>query len=122
MKLPSGRIAFLLTAGLLLPAGAASAGPGADGRWNVRVVTLAGACSKVAEYPVLIRGGQPRYDGPEAVTVTGSVGPNGTVTGQIAQLGGSAQVQGRLSGRRGRGTWTTSALGGCSGHWEARKI
>lgn len=97
------------------------AGPATDGKWTVIVVTEAGRCEKVYRFPVIIENGQPRYGGSESVTVSGQVAANGSVNGVISQWGGSAQVRGRLSGRLGKGTWTTSALSGCSGYWRATK-
>lgn len=94
---------------------------GTDGKWIVDVVTEFGRCNKAYRYPMIITEGRPRYSGLEGITVSGQVAADGSVSAVISRFGGSAQVAGRLSDRRGRGTWVTSALGGCSGRWRATR-
>lgn len=112
---------LVLSLSLAIEFSSAWARPGTDGKWTVKVITESGGCNQVSRYPVIIEDGRPRYRGPEVISVSGQVDPNGSVSGVISQFGGSAQVKGRLSGRRGSGTWVTSALGGCSGRWRATK-
>lgn len=112
---------LITTACLIVQDGTASARMNADGNWSVEVVTEAGQCDRSYQYPVVVQNGQPRYGGADAVTISGQVASSGAVSGVISRFGGSAEVRGRLSGRTGRGRWTTTALGGCSGYWLARK-
>jgi hypothetical protein len=92
-----------------------------DGNWSVEVVTQKGECG-VYRWPVIVQNGRPRYGGPEDFNVSGTIAPNGAITGVISRGQDRANVRGRLSGRWGSGTWT--AAGGsrsCSGHWTAEK-
>lgn len=114
-------IVLITAACLMAEDNKASARTNADGTWSVEVVTEAGQCDRSYQYPVVVENGQPRYGGAEAITISGQVASSGAVSGVISRFGGSAEVRGRLSGRTGRGRWTTTALGGCSGYWLARK-
>jgi hypothetical protein len=92
-----------------------------DGRWSVEVVSEKGDCG-VYRWPVIVERGRARYGGPEDFTVTGSIGPDGRVSGAIIRGQDRAVVNGRLSGGWGTGRWT--AAGGsrnCSGRWTAEK-
>jgi hypothetical protein len=92
-----------------------------DGHWSVQVLTDRGACDRASRYPVLIQNGQVRYGGPEAVTATGQVAPNGAVRGSLIRGEDRAYVTGRLGGPFGQGTWTTSGTHACVGRWNAEK-
>jgi hypothetical protein len=71
---------------------------------------------------VQIENGQARYAGTEGFDVQGNVRPNGQVTGSISYGQDRADVNGRLSGSRGTGTWTASSTSrNCGGRWEAEK-
>jgi hypothetical protein len=93
-----------------------------DGTWSVLVVTEKGGCDQAYRYPVVIQGGEVRYGGPEAFDVSGKVGTNGAINARIARGNAGANVNGRLAGNLGSGTWVASSgSGACSGRWEAEK-
>lgn len=109
------------TLGLMPQAASAQANPH-DGRWSILVMTETGNCDKAYRYSVQIENGQARYAGTEALDVTGSVRPNGQVSGAIAYGQDRADVIGRLDGARGTGTWkATGTSRNCGGKWQAER-
>jgi hypothetical protein len=93
-----------------------------DGRWSVEVITERGECDRAYRWPVIVEGGRARYGGPENFNVSGTISPNGSVSGTITRGQDRAQVRGRLSGGWGSGTWTATASSrACSGRWNAEK-
>ncbi|MBA1158121.1 hypothetical protein [Microvirga mediterraneensis] len=92
-----------------------------DGRWSVEVVTEKGSCDRAYRYAVIVENGRARYGGPEDFNVNGQVGRNGAVSASISRGQDRANVSGGLSGRTGRGTWSTSGGRVCSGYWNAEK-
>lgn len=93
-----------------------------DGRWSILVMTENGNCDKAYRYSVQIENGQARYAGTEGFDVQGSVRPNGQVSGSISYGQDRADVNGRLAGNWGTGTWTASSTSrNCGGRWEAEK-
>lgn len=111
-------IAAAVSAAVLLSAGSAGAQQQFNGSWSVEVITEKGECSKAYRFPVVIEGGRARYGGPEGLSATGSVSPNGSVTGSISSGQTRADIQGRLAGAAGSGTWASR---GCSGRWVGEK-
>lgn len=121
MKSP---IAASLLAGLavLTPLGFAQAAA-FDGNWSVLVITEKGACDQGYRYEVAVGGGKVTYRGAEAVTMNGTVAPNGAVKVSVAG-GGSrmAQGSGTLLAQSGSGKWSGKSQGGeCTGRWEAER-
>jgi len=92
-----------------------------DGTWSVEVVTEQGNCDRAYRYSILIENGRARDGGPEAFDVTGQVRSSGAVTGSISRGNNRADVNGRLQGAVGTGTWTASGSRNCSGRWNAEK-
>ncbi len=92
-----------------------------DGTWNVEVVTEQGSCDRAYRYVIVIENGRARYGGPEAFDVTGRVRSSGAVSGSIAYGDSRANVNGRLQGAFGAGTWTTSGSRTCAGRWNAER-
>ena len=112
-----------------LPLGLAIAGgpPAAfaaaqDGNWSVLVITEQGTCDRGYRYSVKVADGRVVYQGDAAVSLNGTVAPNGAV--QVSIKGGDkdASGTGRLSANAGAGTWRGSGSAGtCTGSWEAER-
>lgn len=119
--MPTHTIQALALGAGLLASGVEAQGANFDGRWSVEVVTEKGSCDKAYRYPVIIENGKTRYGGPEGFEVSGSVSPNGAVSGSIARSGTQANVRGRLASNSGSGSWSTSGSLACSGRWNADK-
>lgn len=114
-----GAIAVL--AASALPASApAFAATNFDGQWSVLIVTQKGACDRAYRYPIKIDNGSVGYAGSASFTVSGKVGPNGTVIVTVARGSQSANGQGRLSATDGSGQWV-AGTGDCSGTWTAER-
>jgi hypothetical protein len=118
------RFAMAFGLGLTL-IGAASAAPAGrhDGTWSVQMVTDSGLCDRSYSYSIAIENGNVRYipnPGDAQATVSGRVGPDGTVDLDIHRSIAKADASGRLNGKSGSGTWQLSMLG-CSGRWTAQK-
>jgi hypothetical protein len=120
--------ASALTAFALLTASAFPAAPapmGAtkqsfDGTWSVLIVTEKGACDRAYRYPVRISNGAVGYAGEASFNVSGSVGPNGSVTVMVSKGNQSARGSGQLSASDGSGRWVAGS-GECSGSWTAER-
>ena len=83
-----------------------------NGRWSVLILTERGECDRAYRYPIAIENGRVRYAGEAGFNITGQVGANGAIQGNIAQGDTRANVRGRLSGGAGSGTWTVVTLKG----------
>lgn len=93
-----------------------------DGRWSVEVITEQGECDRAYRWPVVVENGRARYGGPENFQLSGTIQPNGAISGTIARGQDRANVRGRLSGGAGAGSWTAQAGSrNCSGRWNAEK-
>ena len=120
--------ASALTAFALLTASAFPAAPapmGAtkqsfDGTWSVLIVTEKGTCDRAYRYPVRISNGAVGYAGEASLNVSGSVGPNGSVTVMVSKGNQSARGSGQLSATDGSGRWVAGS-GECSGSWTAER-
>jgi hypothetical protein len=108
--------ALSLTAGLILsaPAGADNF----DGTWSVSLVSSGGMCGSGTSSVLTVRNGSVR--GGSGVSVSGQVGPSGSVSLSLNKSGISGFASNRLSGTSGSGSWSVASLG-CSGHWTARR-
>jgi hypothetical protein len=91
-----------------------------DGAWSVLIVTESGKCDRAYRYPVKIENGAVGYAGSASFTVSGKVGPNGTVKVTVARGSQSANGTGQMSATDGSGTWTAGS-GECSGTWTAER-
>jgi hypothetical protein len=91
-----------------------------DGSWSVLIVTQKGTCDRAYRYPVKIENGAVGYAGSASFTVSGQVGPNGTVTVTVARGSQSANGTGQMSATDGSGVWTAGS-GECSGTWTAER-
>lgn len=122
------RPASALTALAILSASAAPAFPAPmsvskpnfDGTWSVLIVTEQGKCDRAYRYPVKIENGAVGYAGSASFTVSGKVGPNGTVTVTVARGSQSANGTGTMSATDGSGVWTAGS-GECRGTWTAER-
>ncbi|MEG9529648.1 MAG: hypothetical protein MIL41_28395 [Hyphomicrobiales bacterium] len=104
-----------------LASGAAHASNRFDGAWSVVAMTESGTCTGPYRYPIVIRDGQVDEAGGNGVDASGHAGEDGRITGTIRRGLANVAVSGRLSGAAGRGRWTLSGLGSCSGRWTARR-
>src|SRR6186997_1503069 len=120
--------ACALTALAILAASAAPAFPAPiasgkanfDGNWSVLIVTEKGTCDRAYRYPVRITNGSVGYAGEASFNVSGSVGPNGSVTVMVSKGTQSARGSGQLSATDGSGRWVAGS-GECSGTWTAER-
>jgi len=94
-----------------------------DGIWHVQLATDSGTCDASASYSIAVENGSVRYipgPGSSPATVSGRIGPDGTVDLDIRRSIAKADASGRLRGKSGSGTWQLAMLG-CSGRWTAQK-
>jgi hypothetical protein len=98
-------ISAALPLGLAIASGPPAALAAAqDGNWRVLVITDKGTCDRGYRYNVKVADGRVSYQGDAAVSLTGTVAPNGAV--QVSIKGGDkdASGTGRLSANAGAGT------------------
>ena len=85
-----------------------------DGLWNVTVLTRAGSCEPLSQYPLIVKDG--KVSG--SADVSGSVGSAGLVKVSIH----GAYANGQLNANGGSGRWNGASGGiACSGRWEASR-
>ncbi len=110
--------ALAFSTGVILSGGAMSEPAKFDGIWSVQLVADAGLCGSQGQ-TLTIQDGRVRAGGAD-VSVSGQIGPGGSVS--LAMQKGPAQgsASGKLSGRSGGGTWAVSTMG-CSGRWTAQR-
>jgi hypothetical protein len=108
-----------LTAGALV-SGAAFAEPAKfDGVWSVSLVADGGLCGSGTSSTLSVQNGSVRAGG-AGVSVSGQVGPSGSVSLALQKSGVQGTASGKLSGTSGSGSWSVSTLG-CSGRWTAQR-
>jgi hypothetical protein len=108
-----------LTAGALL-SGSAFAEPAKfDGVWSVSLVADGGLCGSGTSSTLSVQNGSVRAGG-AGVSVSGQVGPSGSVSLALQKSGVQGTASGKLSGASGSGSWSVSSLG-CSGRWTAQR-
>ena len=116
-------VMLALGAGLSSPAmlpAAARDGSTFNGAWAVELVTESGmVCDSRYSYSVSVQEGQVRLVSGRNATMTGRVGPDGTVGLSVTNGTATGAVSGRLQATSGGGTWKVSSL--CSGRWTARR-
>ena len=111
-------IALTLSTGVIV-AGSAQAGPKFDGTWSVQLVADGGLCGSGASQTLTVQNSSVRAGG-SGLSVSGQVGPTGSVSLALQQSGVEGSASGKLSGASGSGSWTVSSLG-CSGRWTAQR-
>lgn len=109
-----------LSASATLPA-AARDGGAFNGAWAVELVTESGmVCDSRYTYSVSVSEGQVRLLSADSkATMSGRVGPDGTVGLSVSNGTATGAASGRLEAQSGGGTWKVSSL--CSGRWTARR-
>ena len=111
---------ILASCALLLSAAAAEARTPFDGQWNITFITQSGDCSPTYSYSINIGNGAITSPGVE--TFRGNVTSSGAVRASVAVQDKRASGSGKLTGVRGRGTW--SGFSGdqrCAGAWTAER-
>jgi hypothetical protein len=112
-------VALALSAGAILSGSALAEPAKFDGTWSVSLVGNGGLCGSGASSTLMVQNGSVRAGG-SGVSVSGQVGPGGSVSLALQKSGVQGTASGRLSGSSGSGSWSVSSLG-CSGHWTARR-
>ena len=108
-----------LTTGVIL-SGSALADPAKfDGVWSVSLVADGGLCGSGTSSTLMVQNGSVRAGG-AGVSVSGQVGPSGSVSLALQKSGVQGTASGKLSGASGSGSWSVSSLG-CSGRWTAQR-
>jgi hypothetical protein len=111
--------ALSLTTGMIL-SGSALADPDKfDGTWSVQLVASGGICGSGTSQSLTVQDGRVQAAG-SGVSVSGQVGPSGSVSLALRKGPAQGTASGRLAGASGSGTWTMSTLG-CSGSWTAQR-
>ena len=111
---------ILASFALVLSTAAAEARTPFDGQWNITFITQSGDCSPSYNYSVNIENGAITSPGVE--TFKGNVTGSGAVRASVAVQDKRASGAGKLTGVRGRGTW--SGFSGdqrCAGAWTAER-
>src|SRR4029450_7831061 len=113
-------VAALATAAAVPALSPAEAGAGYDGGWGVGVITKEGICDPSYRYPIRITNGNLGNAGTATVSISGKVGKNGAITGNVSPGDETATGTGRLAGSHGTGSWS-GGNGACSGVWQAER-
>jgi hypothetical protein len=114
-------VALALSAGVIASGGTAFADPAKfDGIWSVSLVANGGLCGSVATSTLTVQNGSVRAGGSGGVSVSGQVGPSGSISLALQKSGVQGTAPGKLSGSAGSGSWAVSSLR-CSGRWTARR-
>ncbi len=111
--------ALALSAGVLASGSALAEPAKFDGVWSVSLVADGGLCGSGASQTLTVQNGSVRAGG-SGVSLSGQVGPSGSVNLALQRAGVQGSVSGKLSGSSGSGSWTVSTLG-CSGRWTAQR-
>jgi len=90
-----------------------------DGTWSVQLAGGGGLCGSGASSTLMVQNGSVLAGG-SGVSVSGQVGPSGSVSLALQKSGVQGTASGKLSGASGAGTWSVSSLG-CSGRWTAQR-
>lgn len=91
-----------------------------DGVYSIEITTTAGSCAKTYHGTVTITGGHISAISDPGASAAGLVEDDGTVSLMFRENGQIVNVGGRLSGRRGRGPWS-SPTAECGGWWRAER-
>jgi hypothetical protein len=91
-----------------------------DGVYSVKITTEDGPCGKVYQGSVTIANSRiAKISDPQA-TASGLIEDDGTVSLSFRENGQIAHVGGRISGRYGRGAWS-SPTAECGGVWRSER-
>ena len=112
-------VALALSAGAILSGSALAEPAKFDGTWSVSLVANGGLCGSGASSTLMVQNGSVRAGG-SGVSVSGQVGPSGSVSLALQKSGVQGTASGKLSGTSGSGSWSVSSLG-CSGRWTAQR-
>jgi hypothetical protein len=112
-------VALALSAGAILSGSALAEPAKFDGVWSVSLVANGGLCGSGTSSTLMVQNGSVRAGG-AGVSVSGQVGPSGSVSLALQKSGVQGSASGRLLGTSGSGSWTVSSLG-CSGRWTAQR-
>jgi hypothetical protein len=82
-------------------------------------VGTGGLCGSGTSSTLTVQNGSVRAGG-SGVSVSGQVGPSGSVSLALHKSGVQGSASGKLSGSSGSGSWSVSSLG-CSGRWTAQR-
>ena len=119
MLMKKAVVALALTTGVIL-SGSAQADPAKfNGTWSVSLMANGGLCGSGASQTLTVRNGSVRAGG-SGVSISGQVGPSGSVSLALQKSGVQGTASGKLSGFSGSGSWAVSSLG-CSGRWTAQR-
>jgi hypothetical protein len=108
-----------LATGALLSSSAVAEPAKFDGLWSVSLVADGGLCGSGTSSTLMVQNGSVRAGG-SGVSVSGQVGPSGSVSLALQKSGVQGTASGKLSGTSGSGSWLVSSLG-CSGRWTAQR-
>ena len=90
-----------------------------DGTWNISLTANGGfLCSRVPSQTLTVQNGTVR--GGSGVSVSGQVGPSGSISLALQKSSVQGFASGALSGASGSGSWAAPSLG-CSGQWTAQR-
>jgi hypothetical protein len=112
-------VALALSAGVIASGSALAEPAKFDGTWSVSLVANGGLCGSGTSSTLMVQNGAVRAGG-AGVSVSGQVGPSGSVSLALQKSGVQGNASGKLSGASGSGSWSVWSLG-CSGHWTARR-
>src|SRR4051812_25612191 len=110
-------VALALGAGVILSGSALAEPAKFDGTWSVSLMAVGGLCGSGTSSTLTVQNGSVRAGG-SGVSVSGQVGPSGSVSLALQKSGVQGAAAGKLSGASGSGSWAVSSLG-CSGRWTA---
>jgi hypothetical protein len=109
-----------LSSNLILPASARADAAAYDGTWQVSLASNGGLmCSLIPGMTITSRNGSVSGGG-SGLSVSGQVGPSGSISLALQRGGIQGSASGRMSGSSGSGTWAVASVG-CSGRWTARR-
>jgi hypothetical protein len=111
--------ALAVSTGLILSDSALAEADKFDGTWSVQLVAEAGLCGSSAGQTLTVQEGRVRAGG-SGVSVSGQIGPSGSVSLVLQKGPAEGSASGKLSGAAGSGTWKVARLG-CSGSWTAQR-
>jgi len=117
-------IAAVLSGALIAASATAVFAAGFDGDWTVNVITVRGGCDRNTTYDVHVANGRIEYRTYNAISMYGTVSPQGAVNVSIRRFDDGAQGTGHLDGQsgHGHGGWSGAGKSGsCSGRWEAHR-
>jgi hypothetical protein len=112
-------VALALSTGVILSGSALAEPAKFDGSWSVSLVANGGLCGSGTSSTLMVQNGSVRAGG-AGVSVSGQVGPSGSVNLALQKSGVQGSASGKLSGASGSGSWSVSSLG-CSGRWTAQR-